>query len=119
MSLYKAKTSGVWHDTKAKIQITSKEKPSIDFNVKAICNCINDLESEKREWESFFFSEGLSPVRVNYEDFECDIEKAIDYIFRHFDIEKKKNLVASDYQKLSDALSEKWVKTLKEYRRGN
>lgn len=119
VSLYKAKISGMWHDTKAKIKITSKEKPSNDFNVKAICNCINELESEKSEWESFFSAEGLSPVRVNYEDFEYDIESAVDYIFRNFDIDKKKKLVVSDYHKLSDELSEKWVKALKEYRLSN
>ena len=116
VALYKAKVSGDWHVPNVKIQVLPKDMLDECFDIKAIYNCMNDLESDKIKWESFFVAEGIEPVRVNYEDFECDVENMTNYILQHLNIDSNK-VVASKYNKLSDEISEKWVSKLKEYRR--
>ena len=114
VSLYKAKMSGLWHDAGAN-KSTPKEKFDEDFDIKAINNCMLDLEKEKALWESFFVAEGLDPLRLYYEDFEHDVENTVNYILQFLGIDNNKKVI-SKYNKVSDEINEKWLRKLKEYR---
>ena len=117
-SLYKAGVSGVWHKNGSGKSSAASDNDDLSnkFDLKSVCKSIASLEREKRDWESFFYRERISPLRLNYEDFEDDVEGAVDFVLQHFDFIKTSSVVLSDYEKLSDDVSEQWVKQLKQYR---
>jgi len=118
VSLFKASLSGIWHKSNAKTNAENESNDDISnaFNLSEICKCIDTLDAEKNDWESFFSDVNIDPVRINYEDFESNVEDTVNFILKRFSIAKKNEFPVSNYKKLFDETSEQWVMRLKKHR---
>ena len=120
ISTFRAKITGIWHDAPhmpKPLKNIPDEELIRKFDLRAICRTIKELEAEKVNWENFFFNEGMNVPRIHYEQFENDVNIALKFFFRCFDISCDGAAeVKSDFRKISDKTSEAWLIALKQFR---
>jgi LPS sulfotransferase NodH len=122
VSLFKAIVTGQWHDspTIRKGEVGPASEIQARFDLLRICRIITDLETEKRNWERYFFEERLLPARIHYEDFQDDLELAVDYILKHMNYgDLRKGAVTSSFKPLSDSVNDEWLMKVRGYRNGD
>ena len=68
-------------------------------------------EHDDRQWEAFFSQNSITPLRIAYEDYTDRIEPVVQKIadFLGVGIPEIHEPQKSDYRKLSDSTSERWV----------
>jgi LPS sulfotransferase NodH len=121
VSLFKALVTKKWHEASS-IAFTRDEPFDVvlqKFDLVRICSLIKMLEQEKRSWEKFFFTQGLTPPRIHYEDFTSDLSTAVKFVAMNIGY---KEICASDVESefsvLSDKVNEQWLRDVRDYRSG-
>ncbi len=109
VSLYRAAESGTWHVPRG--DTPAKEEATLDhLNLAHISTWLETIEAEKRGWKRFFAAEGMTPMRLFYEDFATDVTKAVAAIADFLGLPLNQEIGPEvGFQKLGDAVSEAWV----------
>jgi LPS sulfotransferase NodH len=118
VSLFRAIASGKWHD-----DAWRPAAPAADiadqFNLSFICRLIDVTEDEKIGWELFFAREGLTPPRLNYEDFAHDVTIALRFIETRFGLKMERPVEQGvGFRKMADGLNDEWAEKVRYYRSG-
>lgn len=109
VSLYRAAESGTWHVRRG--QKRAAPAGELDgMNLSHISDWLEKIEAEKRGWKRFFAAEGVTPLRLFYEDFAADVATAIAAISAFLNVPLNREIGPDvGFQKLADAVSEAWV----------
>jgi LPS sulfotransferase NodH len=109
ISLYRAKASGFWHQPRGGEQVKKAcETPAYAFN--AIYREVEFCKKEAAFWNDFFSRNGLSVVRVLYEDFVEEPEKTVLRALKELEIEFDMDAgIIQGFNKLSDpVITARW-----------
>jgi hypothetical protein len=118
VSLFRAIASGKWHDD-AWAPAEQAADVKNQFNPSYICRLIDVTEDEKIGWEMFFAREGLTPPRLNYEDFAHDVTVALQFIESRFGLQLNRPVEQGvGFRKMADELNNEWAEKIRYYRSG-
>lgn len=110
VSLYRAAESGTWHVRRGAAPVAQNSGALDHLNLSELEKWLAAIEAEKRGWTRFFAAEGITPMRLYYEDFAKDVTKAIAAIADFFGIPLNRDIGPDiGFQKLGDAASDAWV----------
>lgn len=109
VSLYRAAETGTWHVPRGE-QLAAPAGALDQLNLSHMSGWLEKIEAEKRGWRRFFVAEGITPMRLLYEDFSADVRKAIAAISDFLEIPLNREIGPEvGFQKLGDVVSEAWV----------
>jgi trehalose 2-sulfotransferase len=115
VSMFRAETSGLWHQ---RAEETDQPIQGLDdkFDLALICEIMANLEREKRDWEQFFATEAITPIRVFYEAFAQDTSQTLQFISKQMRLDLHPEIGAEvGYKKLADALTDEWVSKVRRH----
>jgi LPS sulfotransferase NodH len=75
VSLFRAQQRNFWHRRPG--QAASAPAVEEHFDLPRLRVIMAELQAEKRSWEAWFTAQGISPLRLRYEDFETDVNAAL------------------------------------------
>lgn len=108
ISRVKAMWNGIW-----RIREGNRQEPvtTLHFDYESIADCITWLKRQEKGWERFFKTNGISPLRIEYEELIRDYRGTVVRIFEYLGIPLPVRLeLKTDMIKQSDALSEEWLR---------
>lgn len=114
VSLALAKATGVWYAAaKAGPPVAT---PEPDLDEKLVLGMINQLNRDRDNWEKFFASRNIQPLRITYEQLVDNHSDVILSIARYLDVELDPGTIPeeSDYRPQANAVNEKWVSAMRE-----
>jgi LPS sulfotransferase NodH len=115
VSMFRAGTSGLWHQRAGE---TDRPIQGLDgkFDLAQICEIMANLEREKHDWEQFFATEAITPIRVFYEAFAQDTSQTLLFISKQMRLDLHPEIgVEVGYKKLADALTDEWVSKVRRH----
>ena len=99
ISRYISSTTGYFHSTNVEKEETLKEEVPFDFD--AIWKHVVHLAEMQKAWELFFAAEGISPLRITYEDIDEDACAVVRRIIAYAGLEEPKKLeLETDFKKV-------------------
>jgi LPS sulfotransferase NodH len=112
VSLVKAEQTGLWHiapDGSEVERLAPPRPPVYDFD--RIAATLADLEAQDAGWTAWFAAQGITPLRLWYEDLSADPADAVVQICRALgtsapDVRR----IAPGVGKLADATSADWIR---------
>lgn len=117
ISLLLSKKSGTWH-VKKNEDWNVKSEVNENLNLEQALSTRHSLESEKRNWHSFFYQNDIPYLHMHYEFFSKDLNESVRKIMRYvgeeIDEEKLKT-VESDYIKVEKPLYNHWLSEMNNY----
>lgn len=118
ISYVKASQSGLWHqapDGTELERISAHQEPVYDE--RAIAHQIAKLTDMDMRWESWFISEELDPLRVEYDDLSDNPTGVVGKVLEHLGLDPNiARQLALPVARLADATNKNWAKR---YREGN
>jgi LPS sulfotransferase NodH len=81
VSLYIASYTGAWSSR-------LDSDAAVPFDAEAIARSLRALVTTQAEFEVFFASHGIVPLRLCYEEIETDLRRALRRVCRHVGIER-------------------------------
>lgn len=108
ISVYKRRITGI---ISSKNTAGSRQGPLV-FNYGQIDRLVRRVELSDLKWEEFFNTNSITPLRIVYEEYSEDVARTIESVAGFLDIRipESHQFVPSNYRKLSDSLSEEWVR---------
>lgn len=111
VSLVKAEQTGLWHvapDGSEIERMGPPGEPAYDFD--RLHREIEKLESDDLAWSSWFSAQGISPLRINYEDLSTDPASALMRICGDLGVAAPDRAnIRPGVAKLADAVSRQWL----------
>jgi trehalose 2-sulfotransferase len=121
ISYIKARQSGLWHiapDGTEIERLAPPQEPRYDF--KLIRDEVARLEDYDTAWNSWFTAQGITPLRVTYEELEADPSVTLQRICKALGIPAPQpDEVRPGVAKLSDATSAVWARRYRQDTRDN
>ncbi len=111
VSWWKAIKTNAWHRRFG--QEPTKVDLSDAYDAKAIHQLLNEAVAREAGISEMMSEAGVVPLTLVYEDVMRDPQRALDQVMDHLGLPRSK-LVQSDFQPLSDELSEKWVQEFRD-----
>lgn len=108
ISITRAQQTNVWFVSRAQ-ELSSPVEPVFEYE--KIRENLAEISQRDKEWEDFFSSNKITPLRITYEDIYPDPQPGISRILSFLGI-KQEFLVALEkipIKKQQDALTEQWV----------
>lgn len=111
ISLYRAKSTGVWHNRGRR---SSSEKPPMPpYDFAAIEKQVNLIQRRQGQIERFISHHGLQPLRLVYEEFRDDPTDALHAVFEHVGLPAPARLrqlaTETEFKVLRNAESERYA----------
>jgi LPS sulfotransferase NodH len=109
VSYVKAKQLDLWRSS----QINNRPKKKLHYSARAIEAAIQYLIWQDTLWQEYFTQSGLGPLTLVYEDFSQKPVETAERVIEYLGITKSANWTMGELnlgEKLSDAVSEEWVK---------
>ncbi len=107
VSAIKVSQTGLWRLKKGQ-EKTSLRVPS--FHFWRIFSAVAEFRRQERAWEKFFLKNGISPLKIEYEEYTEDYRSTVVRILDYLGVPPPEQLVIeTDLVKQSDSLSEEWV----------
>jgi len=111
VSYLKACQTGVWHKTADDKSLNSRtKKPKFDHS--QVTDIINTFGARDTNWRRYFTKNKITPLTIVYENLENNYKSTILDVMKYLGIKipDKAISVKSNCIKLTDAISEEWVK---------
>lgn len=110
ISLYRAKSTGVWHDRGRK---SAEPPPMPPYDFEAIEKQVNLIQRRQGQIERFISHHDLQPLRLVYEDFRHDPTDALRAVFEHVGLPAPAQLdqlaTETEFKVLRNADSERYA----------
>lgn len=119
VSLVRAAQSGLWHKTARGDVRTAPRAETLSYDAAAISRALEQILRGRLQWDQFFASAGIKPLRLNYERVVAEPLRALaqiaEYLEQPIDVAAV-NLDTAN-QKLADELNRSWERRfLREHR---
>ncbi|MDD2706064.1 MAG: Stf0 family sulfotransferase [Acidocella sp.] len=114
VSLFRAQRRNFWHRRPGQ----AAPAPAVEehFDLPRLCAIVAELQAEKCSWEAWFTAQGITPLRLRYEDFETDVNTALRVLAAAFSLPLRTNLPpTAGLEKLADSTSRDWVLRLQKH----
>ena len=99
ISLVIASQTGAWiHD--------HEQQRHPEYSFAAIQNALRQLTAERAEWDLFFASTGITPVRITYEDLTSHLDETMHRVCSHIDVDWSPASVATTQVQRTDRSGE-------------
>jgi len=111
ISLLRAEQSGLWHlaSDGSILEGTSSPKPNV-YDERRLQALVNELHSDDTQWNNFFQSRKIEPLRLTYETVTADPQSALavvlDALGQDSAIAKK---VSTKTARMADDISLEWA----------
>ena len=110
-SYVKARQTGLWHmapDGTELERLSPPQEPVYDAN--EIRACFEEMTIHDRDWEDWFASEDIEPLRITYEALCAGPIKILQQVLDHLGLDRETATgVAPSVAKLADGTSQDWV----------
>jgi LPS sulfotransferase NodH len=115
VSLFRAEITNHWARRPGE-KLPQAEALDDKFNLQRIEHIIENLVSEKTQWELYFKAQGRTPARLFYESFVHDTGHALRFFAQHTGLALKPEIAPdAGYEKLADRLSDAWVDRMRRH----
>jgi LPS sulfotransferase NodH len=115
VSLFRAEITNHWARRPGE-KVTQAEALDDKFDLRRIKHIVDNLVSEKTQWELYFAAQELTPARLFYESFVHDIGHALRFFTQHTGLDLKPEIAPdAGYEKLADRLSDEWVDRMRRH----
>jgi trehalose 2-sulfotransferase len=114
VSLALAKATGIWYaSAKAGPPVATTEP---DLDEKLVLGMIDKLKRDRDNWERFFASRNVDPLRITYEELVQNPSDVIMSIASYVDVELDPAAipVESEYRQQANTTNEKWVNAMRD-----
>jgi len=111
VSFVKAEQSGLWHKAPDGTELERLSEPVEPvYDAAKIGRHVETMTAHDRDWEAWFGSQGLEPLRITYDSLSADPEKQLSRIFTclRLDPDAAKG-IAPPVARLSDAVNRDWM----------
>jgi len=106
ISRYISTETGYFHSTQTDLVHTTEEDVALDFE--KLGEHLDRIIDMQGDWERFFAHEGLSPLRISYEEIDADAGSVVRKIADHADISLPVELaLETEYRKVSTDRNER------------
>ena len=114
VSQFRAELSGTWHAR------PNQPRRAFDWNGKfdlaRICHIVQNMEQEKRDWESWFTANNITPLRLDYRQLDTNMPDAVRQIAGAMHLPLRPEAVAGGgVLKLADATSADWTERVQRH----
>jgi len=111
VSLIRAEQSGQWHlSVDGSVRQGAEEPKPVTYDAQTIDKEIASLTRDDAAWQTWFATQGLSPMQVTYEDLASDPQSVLQSLLTATDHDPA---IARDVEpatsKLADAESRQWI----------
>jgi trehalose 2-sulfotransferase len=111
VSFVKAQQTGLWHraaDGTELERLAPPQEPAYDFV--EIGKCVEEFISFDRQWESWFVSEGIEPVRITYDALSASPVETLRHILEELGVDgEAAKGVAPGTARLADKTNLEWI----------
>jgi LPS sulfotransferase NodH len=114
VSQFRAQLSGTWH--------ARPGQPRRDFDAQGkfdlarICAIIQTMEQEKRDWEGWFTTNNITPLRLDYRQLDTNMGEVVRQIAGAMHLPLRPEAVAGGgVLKLADGLSADWTERVQRH----
>ncbi|GAB4543191.1 MAG: Stf0 family sulphotransferase [Roseibium sp.] len=111
VSFVRAKQSGLWHRAAdgSELERLSAPRP-LQYDPAALKECHDRFTRFDRDWQGWFANEGISPLRIAYEDLSADPRATLRRVLGHLGRDRPAaDRVVPGVAKLADATSTEWA----------
>lgn len=111
VSFVRAEQSGLWHKAPDGTELERLSEPQpLEYDPVALQECHDRFTRFDLEWTDWFASEGISPLRMTYEDLAADPQAALRQVLEHLGCDgSEADNVVPGVAKLADATSADWI----------
>ncbi|MBU6418332.1 MAG: hypothetical protein KGQ79_01215 [Proteobacteria bacterium] len=111
VSAFKAEVNGQWHRRQG--DAPARPLTEADFSMQRILTIHGLHIMDRRGWAGWFAAQGISPLRLVYEDFEEDVNIALRVLVPALGLKLHQEVPpGTGYEKLADRLSLDWTQKL-------
>lgn len=115
VSRYKAECSGLWHkysDGAERQRVKQGKEPCYDFE--AISKIVTTLEAHDSLWSTWFKEQGISPLRITYEDLSINPQAVLASALSALGLDcSVAEAIKPKSGKMADSKSQAWVERFK------
>lgn len=111
ISYVKAQQSGLWHSAPDGTEIERLSEPQAPtYDPTAIEAQLRLSEQMDKDWQSWFLSEGINPVRITYDELSAEPYRTLGGLLKELGLEQGPRVeVTPPTAKLADATNREWA----------
>ena len=111
VSYMKADQTGLWHvaPNGAELEQLAPHREPV-YNGDELKSCVEMMTAYDRQWEGWFASEGIDPLRISYEDLSSDPAGTLRNILEQLGLDPSKaDGIEPGVRKLADDINQDWI----------